>query len=62
MELSTKTPIMVSLSLTGFMSWSEQGFYAQGHCDLDLWHTDPKSIGIICQLWPTKTPYMVSLS
>jgi len=41
---------------------SRQGFYVPGHCDLDLWPTDPKSTRIIYRPWPTKTPIMGSLS
>jgi len=32
----TKTPIIVFLSLISFKLLSGQGFYALGHCDLDL--------------------------
>jgi len=53
---------MVTLNLIGFNLMSRQGCYASGHGDLDLLLTDPKSIGIIYGLWPTKTPSMVSQS
>jgi len=55
-------PIMVSLNLIGFKLLSRQGLYAPGHCDLDLQPTDTKSIGIMYESWPTKTPIMGSLS
>jgi len=35
-------PTKGSPSLIGFMLLSRQGFYAPGHRDLDLSHTDPK--------------------
>jgi len=38
----TNTWIMGFLSWIAFMLFGEQGFYVQGHCDLDLWPTDPK--------------------
>jgi len=52
----------VSLSLIGFKLLSGQEICVQGHCDLDLWLSDPQWIGIINGSWPTKTPIMVSLS
>jgi len=33
---------MVSLSIIGFEKLSGKGFYAPGHCDLDLLPTDTK--------------------
>ena len=42
------------------MFLSRQGFYVQGHCDLDL--LTPKLIGIIYEPWPTKKPSKVSPS
>ena len=38
----TKTSFMGSSNSIGFMLLSGQGFYVQGHCDLDFWHTGPK--------------------
>jgi len=38
----TKTPIKVSLSLIDFKLLSRQGLPDEGHCDLDLYPTDPK--------------------
>ena len=32
----TKTPITASLSSVSFKLMSGQGFYAPGHCDIDL--------------------------
>ena len=40
-QWQTKTPIVVSLSLIGFMLLSGQEFNVPGHCDLVLWPTDP---------------------
>ena len=33
---TSKTPIMVSLSLIGFKLLNGQEFYAPGHCDFDF--------------------------
>jgi len=41
-KLLLRMSIMVSLSLLGFKLLSGQGFYVEGHCDIDFWHFDPK--------------------
>jgi len=41
-SLPTKIPIIESLSLTGVKLISGKQIYAPGHCDHDLWPTDPK--------------------
>jgi len=51
---------MMSLSIIGFEKLSGQGFYAPGHCDLDLLPTDTK-IGVIYGPWPSIIPRNVYL-
>jgi len=60
----TKKPIIMSQSLIGFKLLSRQGFYAQGHCDLEGLTFDlpiPKWIGIIYGSWPSMIPRRVCL-
>jgi len=55
----TKTPNLVSLNLIGFKLLSGQGFYAQGHFDLDP--LTLKSIRMIYGSWPSMIPRKVNL-
>jgi len=56
-----KTLITVSLSLTCFKFnlLSRQGFYASGHCDLDIWPINPKIYRDYLWVMATKTPIIV---